>query len=677
MQLSFRNIDACFPRSTDYRCGHRPFTVNETAATFRHFPYRERHLQCLWADPRHRPAELKTSEGEAVVVEQAGEWNLEAGPDFLNAVLLIGKERRRICGDLEIHIHANAWNQHGHADDPRYYNVRFHIVYFQGVEIPGLIQIPLQEMLVTNPRFSFENIDPTAYPYSIPVGNFPLLDMHPDEKIRFLEAAGEERLRLKAERFAFAMQNKEPDQLLWEELMAALGYKNNKAPFRQLAATLPLTRLQSLTRTPGEAYALLLGLSGLLPANPDPEWDPETRQFIRAIWDFWWRQSEKLKDLTLDRSDWTLAGIRPVNHPVRRLMAAAHYAFRIADLADNPSILTDGPDNFWNTHISWKTKCTPIALVGQARANAMITNILIPFRAAIGAVELDLENLPVEPTNSIIRQTAHALFGPDHTQKVYRSALARQGLIQIFHDYLITHRLDELKTKYGGALASMSALPNAGQRGRCPSTQPEPNTGGTLSSMSIPSSVGDGDIAPPTNSDTQTGGTTSPLSADDGEIVPPSRKPEYPNRKHPAHHPPIEQVNRAPIIFLTVCTHKRQKILANDTMHEALKTAWRTAGDWIVGRYIMMPDHIHLFCSPATKESVNIAQWVSYWKRLVSQQLKNNQRIWQRDCWDIQLRNHETYSAKWSYVKNNPVRAGLTENPDAWIYQGTLNHLPW
>ncbi|MCF7848503.1 MAG: DUF2851 family protein, partial [Kiritimatiellales bacterium] len=270
MNSIFQSLEACFPRAGEYRRGSGGSEVRETAALFRHFPYRERHLQCLWADPRHRPAELKTSEGESVTVEHPGDWNLEAGPDFLNAVLLVGKEKRRIAGDLEIHIHANAWKQHGHPGDPRYSNVRFHVVYFQGLEIPGLIQIPLQETLATDPRFSFENIDLTAYPYSIPSGNFPMIGMHPDQKIQWLESAGEERLRLKAERFSFAMQNKEPEQVLWEELMAALGYKNNKVSFRQLAAILPLARLRSLAETTDEAYALLLGLSGLLPANPDP-----------------------------------------------------------------------------------------------------------------------------------------------------------------------------------------------------------------------------------------------------------------------------------------------------------------------------------------------------------------------------------------------------------------------
>ncbi|MDF7806267.1 DUF2851 family protein [Pontiellaceae bacterium B12219] len=441
MKPTFQSLEHCFPHSGTYRNGNSESAVHETALPFSRFPYRERHIQCLWADPRNRPVELKTTDGETVRVEHPGDWNLEAGPDFLNAALLIGKEKRRITGDLEIHIHPNGWKQHGHAADPNFANTRFHIVYFQGLEIPGLIQIPLQGILATDPRFSFDNIDLTAFPYSIPSGDFPMLGIHPDQKIQWLEAAGEERLRLKAERLLLALQHKEPEQVLWEELLAALGYKNNKAAFRRLATQLPLARLRAMASTPDEAYALLLGLSGLLPKNPDPEWTPETKTFIRSVWDCWWKQPEELHELALTKSDWTLSGIRPANHPVRRLMAAAFYAFQTLEISNHWKHLTQFPSNHWNTHISWKRKCTPTALVGQARANAIITNILIPFQAATENSELNLDNLPAEPSNSIIRQTAFTLFGPDHTAKVYKSALARQGLIQIFHDYLITHRL--------------------------------------------------------------------------------------------------------------------------------------------------------------------------------------------------------------------------------------------
>ncbi len=447
MNLNIKIHNTAFTRTAGHCKYIRPGVICESPIRFSPFPYQERHLQCLWADARHRPKELKTTDGESVHVEHPGDWNLEAGPDFRNAILRIGKGKRRICGDLEIHIHANGWYQHGHAGDPRYDQVRFHIVYFQGEEIPGLIQIPLQEQLAANSRFSFENIDPAAYPYSIPSGDFPLKSLHPDKKIELIENAGVERLRLKAERLVLAMQAKEPSQVLWEELMAALGYKNNKPVFRRLATLLPLARVHALTSHPADAYALLLGLSGLLARSPDPAWPTATRKFIRVIWDGWWKQSDEIKELSLLRSEWNLAGIRPANHPIRRLMAAAHYAFRIPDLISDYTLLRDFPDTFWTTHISWKKSCKPTALVGQSRANAMITNILIPYRAANGETNLNLNQLPAEPMNSIVRQTAYALFGPDHTPKIYCTALARQGLIQIFHDYVITHRLNDLKEK--------------------------------------------------------------------------------------------------------------------------------------------------------------------------------------------------------------------------------------
>ena len=131
------------------------------------------------------------------------------------------------------------------------------------------------------------------------------------------------------------------------------------------------------------------------------------------------------------------------------------------------------------------------------------------------------------------------------------------------------------------------------------------------------------------------------------------------------------------IIFLTVCTDQRKKILADPDVHKALLDAWHSSGQWLVGRYVIMPNHIHLFCSPANSESVAVAQWAAYWKRLVSLTLPDHQPIWQRDCWDTQLRSHESYTEKWEYVRSNPVRAGLVEKPEDWPYQGIINHLPW
>ena len=87
--------------------------------------------------------------------------------------------------------------------------------------------------------------------------------------------------------------------------------------------------------------------------------------------------------------------------------------------------------------------------------------------------------------------------------------------------------------------------------------------------------------------------------------------------------------------------------------------------------------HIHLFCSPADPEAKSVQHWVAYWKRLASIRLKRLRPLWQRDCWDTQLRRGEAYADKWTYVKENPVRKGLVITAADWPFQGCLNELRW
>ena len=118
-------------------------------------------------------------------------------------------------------------------------------------------------------------------------------------------------------------------------------------------------------------------------------------------------------------------------------------------------------------------------------------------------------------------------------------------------------------------------------------------------------------------------------------------------------------------------------VLANEAMHDALRTAWTGAQQWSVGAYMIMPDHVHLFSSPAVHEHEAVQQWVGFWKRAVGRQWRGQGSLWQRDCWDTQLRRSESYSDKYEYVRQNPVRAELVDNAGDWPYQGVMNVLRW
>ena len=72
-------------------------------------------------------------------------------------------------------------------------------------------------------------------------------------------------------------------------------------------------------------------------------------------------------------------------------------------------------------------------------------------------------------------------------------------------------------------------------------------------------------------------------------------------------------------------------------------------------------------------------QWVSYWKSHVARHwpTADDQPVWQRHFWDRQLRNDESYSEKWNYVVENPVRAGLVARAEDWPYAGEIHELRW
>ena len=150
-------------------------------------------------------------------------------------------------------------------------------------------------------------------------------------------------------------------------------------------------------------------------------------------------------------------------------------------------------------------------------------------------------------------------------------------------------------------------------------------------------------------------------------------------RKSPIHLPAREVLNRPIVIFVTVCTQRRKPVLANPEAHKVIVQAWRQAGVWLVGRYVLMPDHIHLFCSPGVPDFRELQKWVQYWKALASLAWPrpSEHPVWQKSFWDTQLRQGDSYEEKWEYVRNNPVRKNLASTPDEWPYQGELNELQW
>jgi REP-associated tyrosine transposase len=131
-----------------------------------------------------------------------------------------------------------------------------------------------------------------------------------------------------------------------------------------------------------------------------------------------------------------------------------------------------------------------------------------------------------------------------------------------------------------------------------------------------------------------------------------------------------------PVFFVTVCTYRRRALLAAHAVNHAFRLfAERAYSDRnvAVGRYVIMPDHIHLFiCGP---DHFELGRWIGLLKQGLAKSVvraPSADPVWQRACFDHVLRSDESYAQKWNYVRENPVRAGLVTNAEDWPFAGEI-----
>jgi putative transposase len=137
-----------------------------------------------------------------------------------------------------------------------------------------------------------------------------------------------------------------------------------------------------------------------------------------------------------------------------------------------------------------------------------------------------------------------------------------------------------------------------------------------------------------------------------------------------------------PVYFITTCTYQRKLIIANSQVSQILVKEWTDALErhgCIVGRYVIMPDHVHFLYSFASElsDSVqnNISSFIQQWKQWTSKRIireinidpkKFISPIWQKEFFDHLVRSEVSYIQKWEYVRENPIRKNLVKLAEDW-----------
>jgi putative transposase len=121
-----------------------------------------------------------------------------------------------------------------------------------------------------------------------------------------------------------------------------------------------------------------------------------------------------------------------------------------------------------------------------------------------------------------------------------------------------------------------------------------------------------------------------------------------------------------PLYFVTFCTHQRRPFLARDEVHLAFICYGKRAErdfNVAVGRYVIMPDHVPLFVRGG--QNFRLGPWVGLLKQALAKAAKlsrGKRQLWEEGFFDHVLRSDQSYSQKWNYVRENPVRAGLVKS---------------
>ncbi len=436
-------------------------------------------LQAHWFAGDFGSSFLTATTGERVEIVQLGVWNREAGPDFSDAAIRFDDQPGApvLRGAVELDMHADGWERHGHGANPAFDDVVLHLYLQRGVK--QAFTRTSRHRQVAQVQLDLRQIDQRPSPMpGLPLAKAgrcqgPLAAMDPARINAVLTAAAQYRLEAKNRRWQRLAAVRGYDEALFQSLAATLGYKENKLPFSLLAQRLTLKRL----RAAGEGgAALLLGLGGFLHGHESggpAEAEPETRAYLRACWEHWWPRRGEMERLILPAVSWKLGGQRPANHPQRRLAALAQLARRWSEVRglidrgganltrDVLLFLETLHDPYWNHHYTLTSarSARPVALIGATRATEMLANVFFPLSvAAHPGLWEEYEKLKAVLTNRRVETAATRLFGeqpdegeadgggeeavvagamPAHRQRWLKRAAHQQGLLQIYEDFCL------------------------------------------------------------------------------------------------------------------------------------------------------------------------------------------------------------------------------------------------
>jgi len=351
----------------------------------------EKLLHFVWKFGLFHKQDLFTTTGEKLEIVHPGVYNSNAGADFQNSKIRIGKTLW--AGNTEIHVHSKDWFAHRHEQDAAYNNVVLHVVYESGGKIAvrkngeNIPTIELKDRI--NPVTLLRYQELSKQKTWIPCAKF-FNETDAFTFRKFQERLLVERLENKIAQIELLLNESGNDweNVMFQILVRYLGAGINKEPFFLLAKSLPVKVWAKHQNDLLQMEALLFGQAGFLEEKFDDDYPNQLRKEYLYL--------KRLHNLEpLHKSVWKFLRLRPSHFPTVRLAQLAALmnketklfsAFtQVRNIKSLQQLLDVEVSPYWKNHYRFD-KSSPKAQTnpGAAMKNILLINAVVPVLFAYG-----------------------------------------------------------------------------------------------------------------------------------------------------------------------------------------------------------------------------------------------------------------------------------------------------
>lgn len=404
---------------------------------------KEEFLHYVWQHCHYDFLNAKTTGGLSLKVIFPGYHNYDAGPDFLQAVVVI--DDMRWVGSVEIHCRSSDWLRHQHQYDDKYKSVILHVVYEHDMEIQldENELVPTLELKGLIPQEMFDRFESLM---NVPDILLCRNQLHDVSTLVLQSQQSEvlvERLLRRQRGFQEMLARCQSDwnELIYRVMAVGFGCKKNGTAFELLAQSLPYRVVRAHLSSRLQIYALLFGQSGLLELDDKDDYVER----LRYEYDYL-RYKYRLEPIGAHQWNWLR--LRPQNFPTLRIAQFAQMLFETGNSLSDKVLKTGmpvlrswfsiAPDEYWQTHYQFgKVSPQHASGMGISTVNSLIINVIVPLRFAYARFSGDeqmqedalslLEGADYED-NKTTRVFAESAFP-------HRSAYDSQAQIELFDQY--------------------------------------------------------------------------------------------------------------------------------------------------------------------------------------------------------------------------------------------------